>query len=47
MSNLKPAPFPLTGDLVAKLLGDRPALGKCVVHLPIAEKKCTERSDDA
>lgn len=38
MSNLKPAPMPLTADLTAKLAGDRPAFGKGIVHLPIVGK---------
>lgn len=38
MSNLKPAPLPLTPAVAAKLTGDRPALGRGVVHLPIEGK---------
>lgn len=50
MSNLKPAPFSLTGDVVAKLVGDRPAFGKGVVRVPFQGKigsprKATDRSD--
>lgn len=33
--NLKPAPLPLTGDLVAKLVGDRPAYGRGIRHVPV------------
>lgn len=35
MSNLKRAPLPLTGELVAKLVGDRPAYGKGLTYLLI------------
>lgn len=35
MSNLKPAPLPFTPDLVAKLVGDRPAYGKGIVRVPV------------
>ena len=45
MSNLKPAPLPLTPDVVAKLAGDRPALGKGIIHLTI-EGKLRDRSPD-
>ena len=38
MSNLKPAPIALTPELVAKLVGDRPAYGKGLVRLPIEGK---------
>ncbi len=36
--NLRGAPLPLTPAVVAKLTGERPALGKGIVHLPIAGK---------
>ena len=35
MDGLKPAPFALTPALVAKLVGDRPAYGKGIAHLPV------------
>jgi hypothetical protein len=35
MSNLKPAPFSLTPDLVAKLTGDQPAFGKGIERVPM------------
>ena len=35
MSNLKPAPLFLNEGTVAKLVGDRPAYGKGVIHVPI------------
>lgn len=38
MSNLKPAPLPLTEALTSKLAGDRPAFGHGIVHLPIEGK---------
>jgi len=44
--NLKPAPLPLTGDLVAKLTGVRPAFGKGVVHLPIEGSTAEIEADD-
>lgn len=38
MSNLKPAPLHLTEAVCAKLIGDRPAYGKGVCHLPLEGK---------
>ncbi|NCP19037.1 MAG: hypothetical protein GW855_07760 [Erythrobacter sp.] len=35
-SNVKPAPPGLTEGLVAKMVGDRPAYGKGIAHIPIA-----------
>ena len=51
MSNLKPAPFSLTGDVVAKLVGDRPSYGKGIVRVPFegtigSRRKATDRADD-
>ena len=34
-SNVKPAPLGLTEGVVAKMVGDRPAYGRGVVHVPI------------
>jgi hypothetical protein len=34
-SNLKPAPLGLTTAVTAKMVGDRPAVGKGVVHVPL------------
>ncbi|MEL7784088.1 hypothetical protein AAG607_13760 [Citromicrobium bathyomarinum] len=43
MGNLKSAPIGLTEGVVAKLVGDRPAYGKGVTHVPIAPyTKCGE-----
>jgi len=43
MSNVKPAPLGLTEGVVAKMVGDRPAYGRCVVHVPIAPfERCSE-----
>ncbi|ALG60875.1 MULTISPECIES: hypothetical protein [Citromicrobium] len=36
MSNVKPAPIGLTEGVVAKMVGDRPACGKGVIHVPVA-----------
>jgi len=36
MSNLKPAPLGLSESVVAKMVGDRPAYGQGVIHVPIA-----------
>ena len=36
MSNVKPAPLSLTEGTVAKLVGDRPAYGQGIVHVPMA-----------
>ena len=36
MSNLKPAPLGLNENVVAKMVGDRPAYGQGVVHVPMA-----------
>jgi len=38
--NLRPAPLALTPALVAKLVGDRPAYGKGIVHVPFEGKVC-------
>lgn len=38
MSNLKPAPFPLTPSVVAKLLEERAPHGKGVVRVPLVGK---------
>lgn len=37
MGNLKPAPLFLSTDLVAKLVGDRPAFGKGIARVPFVE----------
>ena len=42
-SNLKPAPLSLTPAVTAKLVGDRPAYGKGVVHVPLGEIKLVDR----
>jgi len=36
MSNVKPAPIGLTESVVAKMVGDRPAYGQGVIHVPMA-----------
>ena len=36
MSNVKPAPIGLTESVVAKMVGDRPAYGQGVIHVPRA-----------
>ncbi len=45
-ATLKPAPLALTGDLVAKLVGDRPAYGKGIAHLPLEGTVCCAEPDD-
>ncbi len=35
MSNLRPAPLALTPAIVAKIVGDRPAYGKGITHIPL------------
>jgi hypothetical protein len=35
LGNLRPAPLALTPGLVAKLVGDRPAYGRGIAHIPL------------
>ncbi len=35
MSNLKPAPLAFTPELVAKLVGDRPAYGRGITRIAL------------
>ncbi|MBD3728732.1 MAG: hypothetical protein IE933_03420 [Sphingomonadales bacterium] len=43
MSNLKPGPIFLTPELTAKLVGDRPAYGKGIAHLPFGQRPLVDR----
>ncbi|MGB3166017.1 MAG: hypothetical protein WBA68_04490 [Alteraurantiacibacter sp.] len=38
MGNLKTAPLALTPAVVTKIVGDRPAIGKGVTHVPLKGK---------
>ena len=46
VGNLKGAPIGLTADLTAKLVGDRPAYGKGIAHLPIEGTLASPERDD-